>query len=78
MDRLVNSRLYKRHIPVNIDGKCKFYEIITKKQTIVDKVPIATAFFILGNAKLCVLSFVNDIESCLLSNAMRLLYMGEI
>ena len=78
LGKLVNSKLYKRHEPIYRDGKCSFYEIVTKKRAIVDKVPIATAFFILGNAKLCVLEFVRDLEECLITDAMRLLYMGKI
>ena len=63
--------------PIYVDGECKYYEICTKKHTIKDKVPIATAYFILGNAKLCVLEFVRDLENCIMPDAMRILYMGK-
>ena len=76
MGRLLNSRLYKRHDPVYIDGKCRYYEVVSKKKTIKDRVPIATAFYILGNAKLLVMNFVKDIERCLITDALRILYMG--
>ena len=75
--KLLNSKLYKRHEPVFVDGEVKYFEIVSKKRTIIDKVPIATAFYILGNAKLCVLQFVRDLESCLMTDALRILYMGN-
>ena len=76
MGKLLNSSRYKRHDPVYIDGECEFYEVASKKRSIVDKVPISSAFYILGNAKLCVLEFMSDIENCIMPDAMRLLYMG--
>ena len=78
LSKLLNSRLYKRHEPVYVDGECQFFEVVSKKRKIVDKVPISTAFFILGNAKLCVLEFIKDIENCIQPDAMRILYMGTL
>ena len=77
LGKLLNSKFYKRHEPIYLDGECRFYEVVTKKRAIIDKVPITTAFFILGNAKLCVLEFVRDLETCLISDALRILYMGK-
>ena len=48
LHKLVNTRLYKRHDPIYLDDECSFYEIVSKKKVINDKVPIETAFFILG------------------------------
>ena len=78
MGKLLNDKFYKRHDPVYIDGECRYYEIVSKKKAIKDRVPIATAFYILGNAKLLVMNFVKDIENCLITDALRILYMGTI
>ena len=78
LNKLMNTKYYKRHEPIYFDGKCSFYEVATKKRVIKDSVAIATAYFILGNAKLCVLQFVKDLEECIMPDAMRILYMGKI
>ena len=77
VEKLVNTKFYKRHEPVYFDGECRFFEVVTKKRAIKDKIRISTAFYILGNAKLCVLEFVRDLEKCLIPSAMRILYMGR-
>ena len=77
LSKLINSKFYKRHEPIFLDGKSSVYEIISKKKVINDKIPIATAFYILGNAKLCVQEFIRDVEECLIPRAFRILYMGK-
>ena len=78
LGKLVNNKNYKRHEPIFADGEAKFYEITSRKQSITDKVPITTAFYILGNAKLTVQEFIRDIETCLITDALRILYMGKM
>ena len=60
-----------------LNGESKFFEVVKSKKGITDKVPIATAFFILCHAKLTVLEFVIDLMDCIDPKAYRLLYMGE-
>lgn len=47
LDKVVNTKYYKRHEPIFLDGECSYYEVVTSKRVIVDKIPITTAFFIL-------------------------------
>ena len=74
----IRSNNYDRHVQVMVNGEPKFFEVIKTKKSITDKVPIATAFFILGNAKLTVLEFIADMLICVDPRSYRLLYMGII
>ena len=74
----IKSPLYVRHEPINAENSCEIFELVKRKRNIVDGIPIASAFFILSNAKLHVLKFVNDMRITLNTNALRLLYMGKI
>ena len=76
LSRVVNSVYYDRHEPLNSESETRFFEVVSKKRTIKDCVPISTAFYILGNAKLTVLRFMNDLQKCIVNDAIRLLYMG--
>ena len=40
LGKLINSKLYKRHEPIFLNGKCSYFEVVTKKKSISDKVPI--------------------------------------
>ena len=48
----VRSPLYVRHEPVVNKPSARIYEVIKQKRVITDKVPVASAFFILSHAKL--------------------------
>ena len=74
---LINSGFYERHEPFISEGGNTFYEVISRKKSITDKIPIATAFCILGNAKLTVLKFMNEFQQTINNDAIRLLYMGK-
>ena len=78
LSKVINSIFYDRHEPLCSESKTLFFEIVSKKRTIKDCVPISTAFFILGNAKLTVLKFMNDLQNCIRTDAIRLLYMGKL
>ena len=73
----VRSPLYVRHEPISAENSCEIFELVKRKRSIVDCIPISSAFFILSNAKLHVLRFVNDIRTTLNTDALRLLYMGK-
>ena len=73
----IRSNNYERHVQVMVKGEPKFFEVVKTKKSITDKVPIATAFFILGNAKLTVLEFISDMLVCIDPRSYRLLYMGK-
>ena len=76
LSRVVNSVYYDRHELLLSESETQFFEVVSKKRTIKDSVPISTAFYILGNAKLTVLRFMNDLQKCIVNDAIRLLYMG--
>ena len=51
----VVSPLYIRHEPVVIEDNVEIYEVVKRKKSITDSIPISAAFFILNYAKLHVL-----------------------
>ena len=73
----VRSHYYMRHEHIFVNGEPRFFEVVKSKKAITDKVPIATAFFILCHAKLTVFRFIHDLTSCINLSAVRLLYMGK-
>ena len=77
LSKHVRSPHYDRHDLVMVNGEPKFFEVVKTKKSITDKVPIATAFFILGNAKLTVLQFISDMLTCINPTSYRILYMGK-
>ena len=77
LSKHVRSPNYDRHDLVMVNGEPKFFEVVKTKKCITDKVPIGTAFFILGNAKLTVLQFISDMLTCINPLSYRILYMGN-
>ena len=76
LHRHVTSLFFKRHEPVYHTDN--IFEVVKRKRTIHDSIPVATAFFILNHAKMHVQKFMFDIRQTIQPQFYRLLYMGKI
>ena len=74
LQRHVSSLFFKRHEPIHQTDD--IFEVVKRKKIIKDSIPVATAFFILNNAKMHVQKFMFDIRETIQPQLYRLLYMG--
>ena len=64
---------YHRHLEGEFDSG--YTEIVSSKKTIEDKVPVHMSFFVLANAKLHFLKFIDTMLTHLDTSKVRLMYM---
>ena len=75
LSKQFQSAMFVRHEPLRAEADCSLYEVVKRKKVIHDEIPVSGAFFILSNAKLHVLRYIQMLRANLNTRAMRILYM---